>query len=247
MKYTYFISDAHLGADSKLSSTQRELKLVRFFKYIRDNHSPDETGIVLLVDIFDFWYEWKHAVPSGFVRVLGSLAEMTDSGFKIFFVPGNHDQWTFGYLSKEVGIAVVPDPWTPEINSKKFFISHGHKIPPLSFSERFTNALFESSIARKLFKLVHPDLGIWIAKKWSHTSRQNHPPTPPLNALEKYENFVKQMEEKNHYDFYIFAHLHYPIIKQIETSVYINIGDWLNHFTFAIFDGNTIKIQKWEG
>ncbi len=246
MKQVYFLSDAHLGADSKLTSRQRELKLVRFLRAIKDQLSPTETGIVLLGDIFDFWYEWKYSVPNGFIRLLGTLAEMTDSGFNIFFLPGNHDQWTFGYLSMEVGIKVVPDPWTPEINSKKFFISHGHKVPPLSISERFTNALFESSIARRLFKLIHPDLGIWIAKKWSHTSRQNHPPSPPPKAIKKYENFVMQMENTNHYDFYIFAHLHYPIIKQIGKSTYVNTGDWLTHFTFAIFDGNTIKLQKWE-
>ncbi|NPA34602.1 MAG: UDP-2,3-diacylglucosamine diphosphatase [Chlorobi bacterium] len=246
MRYAFFISDAHLGTDAYTPSKQRELKLIKLLRYIQDRYPPKETNIILLGDIFDFWFEWKHSVPAGFVRLLGTLADLTDSGYKTYFLPGNHDQWTFGYLSEEVGIEVVPDPWTPELNSKKFFISHGHKIPPLTLSERLINTLFESSIARKMFKFVHPDLGIWIAKKWSHTSRQNHPDVPPRKALEKYEKFITQMEKRTHYDFYLFAHLHYPIIKRIGNSVYVNTGDWLTHFSFAIFDGNTIKLARWE-
>lgn len=245
MRHAYFISDAHLGAHSKVPSQVREKRLIQLLSHIYETHKQEKAYIILLGDIWDFWFEWRHCIPAGFVRLMGTLALLTDSGFQVFFVPGNHDQWTFGYLERELGIKVVSDPWTFEYNSKKFFISHGHKIPPVPASEKLTNTLFESKVARKLFKLVHPDLGIWIAKKWSHTSRMHHPPEPPQEALERYEKFVEEMQSKTHYDFYVFAHLHYPIKKTIKGAIYVNTGDWLTHFTYAKFDGNTINLHKW--
>jgi hypothetical protein len=38
-----------------------------------------------------FWSEYKAVVPKGFVRVLGKLAEIRDSGIPIYFFVGNHD------------------------------------------------------------------------------------------------------------------------------------------------------------
>ncbi|TSA58034.1 MAG: UDP-2,3-diacylglucosamine diphosphatase, partial [Sediminibacterium sp.] len=39
---------------------------------------------------------------------------------------------------------------------------------------------------------------------------------------------------------------HYPIdIKISETSRYINLGDWIQHFTYASFNGSTMQLHQW--
>src|SRR4051812_30202097 len=97
-KKIYFLSDFHLGAPDYAGSLQREKIIVEFLDSIKHNASE----IFIVGDMFDFWYEYRKVVPKGFVRLLGKLAELTDSGISIHFFVGNHDMWMKDYLTKEL-------------------------------------------------------------------------------------------------------------------------------------------------
>ena len=86
-KKVYFASDQHFGAPTPEASFPRENKFVAWL----DEVKKDAEAIFLLGDLFDFWFEYKTVVPKGFVRVLGKLAEIKDSGIPIYFFIGNHD------------------------------------------------------------------------------------------------------------------------------------------------------------
>ena len=101
-KKIYFASDNHLGAPSREKSLEREKIFVKWLDKIK----KDACEIFLLGDLFDFWIEYNEVVPKGFVRVLGKLAEISDSGIQINFFVGNHDLWTKDYFQKELGIRV---------------------------------------------------------------------------------------------------------------------------------------------
>ncbi|MEJ7827609.1 MAG: UDP-2,3-diacylglucosamine diphosphatase, partial [Segetibacter sp.] len=117
-KKIYFLSDFHLGAPNYQVSLQREKKIVSFLESIRQSAS----AIFIVGDIFDFWYEYKQVVPKGYVRLLGKLAEITDSGIPIHFFVGNHDMWMRNYFQKELNMSVYFEPETFEWNGKKIFI-----------------------------------------------------------------------------------------------------------------------------
>jgi UDP-2,3-diacylglucosamine hydrolase len=101
-KKIYFASDFHLGYPDFETSLIRERKIVAWLESIK----TDAQVIFLVGDIFDFWFEYKNVVPKGYVRLLGKLAELTDSGIEIIIFPGNHDIWMFDYFTKELGIKV---------------------------------------------------------------------------------------------------------------------------------------------
>jgi UDP-2,3-diacylglucosamine hydrolase len=104
-KKIYFASDFHLGYPDHQTSLARERKVVAWLDSIKSN-----AQVVFLVgDIFDFWFEYKNVVPKGFVRLLGKLAELSDSGIEIIVFAGNHDIWMFDYFTKELGIKVYRD------------------------------------------------------------------------------------------------------------------------------------------
>src|SRR4026208_2415574 len=115
----YFLSDFHLGAPDREASLLREKHIVKFLSEIKNEASH----IFILGDLFDFWYEYKKVVPKGFVRILGKLAELTDSGIIIHFFVGNHDMWMKDYFQKELNIPVYFELRTFEFNNKKFFIA----------------------------------------------------------------------------------------------------------------------------
>ena len=80
-KNIYFLSDFHLGTPSHAESLVREKKIVAFLNNIQNSAAE----IFIVGDMFDFWFEYKTAVPKGYVRLLGKLAELTDAGIKIHF------------------------------------------------------------------------------------------------------------------------------------------------------------------
>src|SRR3954447_15960192 len=245
-KHIYFLSDFHLGTPSYIESLQREKKGVAFL----DSIKAKAAEILSVGDMFDFWFEYKTTVPKGYVRLLGKLAELTDAGIKIHFFVGNHDMWMSGYFEKELNIPVYFHPKTSEWYGKKFFIGHGDGLGPGDHGYKFLKSVFRNRISQWLFGAVHPSWGIGLANYFSCSSRKKTGDKDAIFLGEEGEwliIFCRQMLAKEHFNFFIFGHRHYPIdYKLTNTSRYINLGDWIQYFTYAVFDGNNVELKTWE-
>lgn len=244
---TYFASDFHLGAKGELSSFEREHKIVRWLDQIKD----DAAHIYLVGDVFDFWFEYKHAIPKGYTRLFGKLAELTDAGIPITFFIGNHDMWMFHYFEEELGIPILRKPKSIEINGKKFLIGHGDGLGPNDHGYKFIKKIFANPVCQWLFARIHPNLGIGIANYWSKKSRSSQKHEYINRWLEKDEWLAQYANEKldeTYYDYFIFGHRHLPIDLTLKNgkSRYINLGEWLSQYSYAVFDGNDIQIQFFE-
>ena len=163
----YFISDFHLGVPDYERSLDREKKIVRWLEFIK----TDAAELYLLGDVFDFWFEYKHAVPRGYVRLLGKLAELSDSGIKIHYFTGNHDMWVFDYIPKEIGATLYREPVIRTYGEKKFFIGHGDGLGPGDHGYKFIKKIFASKTCQWLFARFHPNFGTWLANYFSRKSR----------------------------------------------------------------------------
>lgn len=240
----YFLSDAHLGATVLDNNRERELKLVKWL----DSIKPDCAALYLLGDMFDFWYEYKHVVPKGFVRFLAKLAEFTDCGIEVHFFTGNHDIWAFDYLNKECGMIVHTDNQKVTVGDKKFLIGHGDGLDKNDKGYLFLKNAFHNRFLQGCFGLLHPDLGYRIAHKWSSHSRLKENGKIEAVSFRGEENeeivrFCKEILKKEHFDYFIFGHRHLPMeIQLAENSRYINTGDWITHYTYAVFDGKETKL-----
>ena len=242
-KKIFFVSDCHLGIPDKESSLFREKKLVSWL----DDIKKDAFEIYLLGDIFDFWFEYKTVVPKGYVRLLGKLAELSDNGIKIKYFTGNHDMWMKDYLKDEINIEIIRHPVKQEINGKKFYIAHGDGLGPADNGYKFLKKIFSNKICRKLYSFIHPGAGIPIALFFSNKSRYSRGDSDYEFNGEENERLIiyaKQLTEKEHFDFFVFGHRHLPIDLEIKPNVrYINIGDWLHHFSYLVFDGEKVELK----
>lgn len=243
-KKIYFCSDQHLGAPDDASSALREKRFVAWLNKIQ----PDCQALFLLGDLFDFWFEYKEVVPKGFVRTLGKLAEFQDNGIQIYFFIGNHDLWMRDYLEKEVGAIMFREPQQFSINHKEFFIGHGDGLGPGDKGYKRMKKLFTNPIAKKLYYLLHPDFAVWLGKT---VSRKNKYISGDQDAhymgddKEWLVQYSLRKLEQNTYDYFIFGHRHLPLeIDLNEESKYINLGDWMNYFTYAVFDGQTLNLLE---
>jgi len=243
----YFISDFHLGAPDKMKSLPREKKVVRWLDMIK----KDATELYLLGDVFDFWFEYKHAVPRGYVRLLGKLAELSDAGIKIHYFTGNHDMWVFGYLKEEIGLTIYRQPVERTIGNKKFYIGHGDGLGPGDHGYKFIKKIFANKFCQWLFARLHPNLGIPLALYFSRKSRIATGTTDERFLGEDKEWLViysKEVLKNKHYDYFIFGHRHLPLDIQVgPQSRYINLGEWINYQSFAVFDGTELKLEEFKG
>lgn len=244
-KKIYFASDFHLGAPNHAKSIEREKKICRWL----DTIQSDCDELYLVGDIFDFWFEYKYCVPKGFVRLLGKLASFTDSGIKVHFFVGNHDMWAFDYLPKELGINIYYEPIIRNIYGKNFYIGHGDGLGPGDYSYKFLKKVFRNRIIQRVFGFLHPSIGIGVADYFSKRSRAK---TGHLDEVylgsdnEWLIQYVREQNTKCQIDYYIFGHRHLPIYQCVGNSNYVNIGDWINYYTYAEFDGVSLNLFKFE-
>jgi UDP-2,3-diacylglucosamine hydrolase len=247
-KKIYFASDFHLGVPTPAASLEREKKIVRWLDAVKgDAHS-----IYLLGDIFDFWFEYRHAIPKGFIRLQGKLAELRDANIPIQFFTGNHDMWMFDYFEKELGIPVHRDPQLLEVGNQKLMIGHGDGLGPGDHQYKIIKWFFNSSLCQWLFARIHPNLGIGIAKYWSRKSRISNDKKGEDEFKGEDSEYLlihcREMEQISHHDFYIFGHRHLPLdIKINERSRYINLGEWVNFNTYGVYDGSNVELKTFEG
>lgn len=246
-KKIYFASDLHLGVPTLESSLEREKAVCRWL----DMAKKDAQEIYLVGDLFDFWYEYTYTIPKGFTRLLGKIAEITDSGIKVTFFTGNHDLWMKDYFEKELNVTIHHQPIVREYNGKKFFIGHGDGLGPGDKKYKLLKLVFASKLCQWLFSRLHPNLAFYVARRSSKRSR-----IITADSDEKFlgnENewlflFCRDYLQKNKTDYFIFGHRHLPLDLEVDGKArYINLGEWINYRSYAVFDGNTLKLEKFKG
>ena len=237
------MSDVHLGAPALKNNTEREKHFAKWLDTIRD----DAEELYLMGDIFDFWFEYRKVVPRGFTRVLGRLADMSDRGISIHFFAGNHDLWVFDYLPKEIGLTLHRDELITEIHGKKFFLAHGDGLDPTDKGYLFLKKIFTNKKLQWLFARLHPNFAFHLAHQWAKSSRLSR-----LNQQEKFKvknesmfQFAKNYLEKEWIDYFIFGHRHRVAEVEIKNnSRMILLGDWISNFSYGVFDGEKMVLNK---
>lgn len=242
-QFIYFASDFHLGLYPKSQSLEREKKVVQWLESIKDKAAE----VYLLGDIFDFWWEYKRVVPKGYTRFLGKIAELTDCGVKVHFMTGNHDMWINQYLSEEAGMIIHRKPITKIFNKRRFFIAHGDDLGPGDFGYKCLKLLFKNKVLQWFFSWLHPDIGVFIGNNWAKHSRYSKTLKDQFKGEDKERLvlFAKKTLQTTPVDYFIFGHRHIPVELPLDdNTTFINLGDWINHFTYGVFDGNNFQLKS---
>ncbi len=239
----YFASDFHLGVPNHAKSLEREKRIIAWLDSIKENAK----SIYLLGDIFDFWFEYKTAVPKGYVRLLAKLANLVDDGIEVNIIRGNHDMWMDDYLPKEIGVNILEDKTILSENGKQLFLAHGDGLGPGDLGYKLIKKVFASKICQWLFSRLHPNFGIRIAQFWSRKSRiaNQEKPDPFLGEEKEWlVNYCKRKKNEMDIDYFVFGHRHLPLEIDIDKKTkYINLGDWIHHNSYAVFDEGELTLQ----
>jgi UDP-2,3-diacylglucosamine hydrolase len=239
-KKYYFISDIHLGLQSKEEEYKKERLLVKLLEYIKD--SADELFIV--GDLFDYWFEYRKVYQKGFFRTLTALQDVAEKGVKIHYLIGNHDFMHRDFFEKEIGTILYEGPLDINLNGKRFFIAHGDGMVENDFGYLILKKILRNKFVQKMYALIHPDFGVKLA---SNTSKKSRDYTAHKYYGEKdglFETAKKKIDEG--FDYVIFGHLHKRMFEEYKEGYYINLGSWMSAPCYGIFQNNRFEIIDWK-
>lgn len=240
----YFASDFHLGLPGSIPPLERERRIVAWLESIRDR----ALAIYLLGDIFDFWYEYRRAVPKGFTRFLGTVASLADAGIAVHFFTGNHDVWMFDYFPQELGVHVHRQNEVVELLGCRFYLCHGDGLGPGGMGYRLMKCLFHSRLPQRLFAMIHPSFAIWLGNSWSRRSRYSKSLTHLFRGeAEPVVQFARQEQTRSGAEHYVMGHLHMPLLYNLdETRTLLVLGDWIADSTYAVWDGESLRLLRFD-
>lgn len=237
MEKTYlFISDIHLGLQSKETEHKKERLLVEFLNSIASNCSE----LFIVGDLFDFWFEYKRVYQKGFFRTLTALQDLSEKGIKIHYFIGNHDFMHRNFFEDEIGAVLYKNPIDIILNEKRFFIGHGDGLVENDFGYLVLKKIMRNKSIQKLYSLIHPDLGIAIASSTSKGSR-NYTAKKDYGEVDGLFEAAKNRIDKG-FDYVIFGHLHKRIQQKYMNGCYVNLGSWLDKPCYGRFIQNNFEI-----
>ncbi|MBL1212805.1 MAG: UDP-2,3-diacylglucosamine diphosphatase [Ignavibacteriae bacterium] len=235
----FFISDIHFGLLSREEEIKRERLFVRFLQFA----GKEAKALYILGDLFDYWFEYNRVIQKGFFRTLTAMQDLAEQGVEIHYLIGNHDFLHKDFFEKEIGAVLYKDPISVELNGKKFFLGHGDGLVKNDLGYKILKKVLRSKITQKLYSLLHPDLGIWLASSTSKSSRDY---TGKKNYGEidgLFEAAAEKIDEG--YDYVLFGHSHNRKFKKYKNGIYINLGTWLEQPCYGKFEGSSFEIIDW--
>lgn len=199
-------------------------------------------------DIFEFWFEYKYVIPKGFVRLQSKLASFVDQGIPVYLFTGNHDCWMQDYFQQELHIQVIHGHATLRMGQTSILAGHGDELTNKLTYRLLRQYVYNNPFFKSIAKLLHPTLLFVLHKYVSKLSHSKRPKIDKVPGKDDIFEFCKEkIEPYQHHDYYIFGHLHFPYSQPIhEHSIYYNVGDWLTHCSYGVFDGTECSLAKFE-
>lgn len=238
-KRYHFISDQHLGLQTKEIEDKKERLLVKFLEFAREN--CDE--LFLVGDLFDYWFEYKRVYQKGFFRTLTALQDISEKGIKLHYFIGNHDFLHRDFFINELSAEVHEDPIELVLNGKKFYIGHGDGLVKNDFGYKILKTVLRNKFIQKLYSLLHPDIGIAIASKVSRSSRE-YTAKKDYGEIDGMLEVAKKKIDSG-FDYVIFGHSHQRVVQNYNNGLYINLGSWIDSPCYGKFDSNGFKVLDW--
>ncbi|MEW6687231.1 MAG: UDP-2,3-diacylglucosamine diphosphatase [Candidatus Edwardsbacteria bacterium] len=239
----YFISDAHFGAEGH----EKEIRKVKTFLSFSNLVREKAEELFILGDLFDFWFEYKRVIPTNYFRVTKAIYEMKEAGIKITYIAGNHE-W-LGSFWNEMGIVTSRNAYEIERQNLRLFLSHGDDFQKGNLGNKILQWFLHLPLNISLYRLIHPDLGIPLAHLFSRFSRRPLPLSLPTGGREGGGSCPLwpgvQEKFKEGFNGVILGHTHKPKFESWQDKTYLNVGDWMEHFTYGKLENGRLTLERW--
>lgn len=233
----YFVSDFHLGEDEE----ERERRKCVLFGDFLSRVGSDLKQLVILGDLFDFWFEYRHLIPKRHLPILFQLRDLAHGGTKVSYLCGNHDFWMGDFMESELGITLIQDRMVLETSHGRILATHGDGIAPSDWKYRMLKKILRNRVNIALYKLLPPGLAYPLALSVSRHSRGHTEQRPKDSFVDEYIEYTRARIAEGYFAL-VCGHIHLPEIRAIGAGYYVNSGDWLFHYSFVRYDEGKFEI-----
>ncbi len=207
-----------------------------FLEFLRGVGEGDV--LVLLGDIFDFWFEYPGMIQAGHLPLLCAFRELSESA-QVFYIPGNHDIWA-GRALEAFGPRVRRQGVMLEIGRKRLLAVHGDMI---GGRNRLGRLILGNPFLTWLYSLIHPTLGVPLASWVSRLSRvrsgrKELPPEVTAWMLREMSDDISCL---------VAGHFHVPLIHKANGKTVACAGDWLSSFTYLVYQDGVLRLIRFPG
>ncbi len=237
----YFISDLHLGAAHAGLDPDREILVLRFLR----EKAAAASHLFILGDLFEFWMEYRSYVPKEHFRILAALEALARQGVEVHYLSGNHDFNLGGFFREHVGLRVHADEIRVELQGKRLLLLHGDGLAKSDWRYRIMKKVFRHRLSGFLFRLLHPDFGMGLARWSSKASRDQHQNRP--RHMDEYEAAGRALLAEGSHDVLIHGHTHAAFVKEFPEGIYVNSGEWLTRMEYVAMENGACRIEKFSG
>ncbi|MBD3348246.1 MAG: hypothetical protein GF400_03490 [Candidatus Eisenbacteria bacterium] len=234
----YFIADSHLGSENDASERAKECDLTAFIGSLRGRAS----GLYLVGDIFDFWFEYPYPAPIPNPGTIAALSDLAAAGTSIHFLGGNHDYWAGNRLSSLTGARVHRGPLETTLFDRRLFVAHGDGLPEGDMGYRILRSIIRSRAAIAAFSLVPPAAGAAIARWASGLSEVTEERIE--RALPPMVEFMR-VKLREGYDAVVVGHVHRQLIRRWGEGTGIIVGDWMTERSVVRLDASGFRALRW--
>jgi UDP-2,3-diacylglucosamine hydrolase len=228
----YFLSDMHLGAEPPGAVPHREERLVEFLQDLRGKASD----LFLVGDLFEFWWEYRHYAPRGHFPFLRALADLAGAGVSVRVLLGNHDFAYRDFFPRELGIPVFRN-WCGELQGLRAFVCHGDGLAASDGAYRLARRVLDFAPNRFLFGLLHPDLGMRLARLVGGTSRDAN--KDRRIPVQEYLDAASKIMENERASLFVHAHNHQGGLWHLGSAgqgTVLNPGQWLFELGYGVLE-----------
>lgn len=236
----FIASDQHLGGVPR----SKELSFISFLEHV----GSEGRSLLLVGDLFDFWFEYGPVIPGKQFRALAALAALVDAGVPVTLMGGNHDAWGGRFLREEVGVTFCPDQLRTEIGGRSALVTHGDGVGRGDLKYRFLKRVLRSWPIIGSFRVLHPEIGLRLASAVSTTEGKMSSDAAAQGRARFIEEWARsRLAAEPELDLVICGHSHLPVIVEVTPGrYYLNAGDWIRHDTYiTIQPGSAPELHRW--
>jgi UDP-2,3-diacylglucosamine pyrophosphatase LpxH len=236
---TIFISDTHLGT--------RGCKAEALADFLAHN---DCATLFLVGDIVDGWqlkrrWYWTEAQS----QVVAQILRKVDSGTRVIFVPGNHDEFARDYAGRLFGgIEIASEAIHETADGKRLWVLHGDRFDGVIACAKWLAHLGDWAYGmalrgNDLLSRVRRQFGL---PYWSLSAWLKHKVKNAVEYISRFEEIVAQEAQKRGADGVVCGHIHHAEIRKIGDVLYLNDGDWVESCSALVEDAHgNMEILRW--
>jgi UDP-2,3-diacylglucosamine hydrolase len=222
------VSDAHLGHAQP--SVAKDFH--RFLAAVPDLGQH----LIINGDLFDFWFEYRRVISRSAFPTLAALLRMRQAGVELTVTGGNHDRWGGDFWTRELGAAFHPGPVELRLLDFRVFLAHGDGLSEVRAASRVMHQVTRAPLTVKLFRLIHPDLGFWLADRMSGSlAEQTRSPEALDRAAAVQEGFARKLLQlRPELDLVVLSHTHRArLVAAAPRRWFLNPGAWMEGGAYA--------------